>query len=63
MQRKIIYLVNPISGTKNKKAALKIIEGATHTFNTKHPFEKSSDELENLIKATLEWIQTISCRD
>ena len=47
----------------NKKAALKIIAGATHTFNTKHPFEKSSDELEDLIKATLEWIQTINCRD
>lgn len=40
----------------NKKALLKIIPNATHTFNTKHPFEKSSDELAELIKAAVEWI-------
>ncbi len=41
----------------NKKTVLKIIPGATHTFNTKHPFEKSSDELEVLIKAAVDWIK------
>jgi diacylglycerol kinase (ATP) len=33
MQRKIIYLINPISGTKNKEAALKIIEDRTRQEN------------------------------
>ncbi len=47
----------------NKKAVFTTIPCATHTFNTKHPFEKSSDELDELIKATIEWIQTINCRD
>ena len=42
----------------NKNASLKIIPNATHTFNTKHPFEKSSDELEELITTTVEWIKT-----
>ncbi len=37
---------------------LKIIPKATHTFNTKHPFEGSSDELEELIIIVSEWIKT-----
>ncbi len=37
MQRKIIYLINPISGTKNKESALKIIEDRTRQQNI--PFE------------------------
>ena len=41
----------------NKNALLKIIPNATHTFNTKHPFEASSNELEELIKTAVEWIQ------
>ncbi|HUS00935.1 MAG TPA: hypothetical protein VMY77_04370, partial [Chitinophagaceae bacterium] len=40
----------------NRNSHLKIIQNATHTFNTKHPFEKSSNELEQLIEITAEWI-------
>lgn len=40
------------------KAELKIVPRATHTFNTKHPFETTSNELEELIKITVEWIHT-----
>jgi pimeloyl-ACP methyl ester carboxylesterase len=40
----------------NPNARLKIIANATHTFNTKHPFEKSSNELEELIAVASEWI-------
>ena len=40
----------------NPNASLKIIQNATHTFNTKHPFEKSSDELEELIQTSVKWI-------
>lgn len=42
----------------NPNARLKLIPNATHTFNTKHPFEKSSNELEELIKITAEWIHS-----
>ena len=42
----------------NPNAHLKIIPNATHTFNTKHPFEKSSNELEELIRITAEWIHS-----
>jgi pimeloyl-ACP methyl ester carboxylesterase len=42
--------------TSNPHASLKILENATHTFNTKHPFEKTSIELEELIKITVDWI-------
>jgi diacylglycerol kinase (ATP) len=37
MQRKIIYLINPISGTKGKEALLKMIEQKTQAFNV--PFQ------------------------
>jgi len=40
----------------NPHSSLKIVENATHTFNTKHPFEKTSIELEELIKITVDWI-------
>ena len=40
----------------NPNAGLKIVPNATHTFNTKHPFQNSSDELEELIRITAEWI-------
>jgi Dipeptidyl aminopeptidases/acylaminoacyl-peptidases len=43
----------------NANAQLKIIPTATHTYNTKHPFEKSSNELEILIKTMVEWIYSI----
>lgn len=42
----------------NKNVLLKIIPNATHTYNTKHPFEKSSDELEALINISVEWIHS-----
>jgi len=38
-------------------AELKIIPGATHTYNTKHPFENSTPQLEELIKVCEEWIR------
>jgi len=40
----------------NTNASLKIIPNATHTFNTKHPFEGNSNELEQLIQTTVDWI-------
>lgn len=42
----------------NPHSSFKIVENATHTFNTKHPFEKTSIELEELIKITVDWIFT-----
>ncbi len=44
-----------ISST-NSKAQLKIIPNASHTFNTKHPFESTTKELEELINISAEWI-------
>lgn len=41
---------------KNSDSSLKIIPNATHTFNTKHPFEATSPELEEMIKEISEWI-------
>ena len=35
---------------------LKIIQNGTHTFNTKHPFEGPSKELDLMIRETLMWI-------
>lgn len=43
----------------NAGAQLKIIPTATHTFNTKHPFEKTTPELEELIKTSSAWIHSI----
>ncbi len=45
--------------TLNKKSVLKIIPGATHTYNTKHPFEGTTDQLEEMIKAVAGFIQSI----
>lgn len=44
----------------DKDAQLKIIPNATHTYNSKHPFDKTSDELEELIKTSIDWINKIS---
>ncbi|MEP6596632.1 MAG: prolyl oligopeptidase family serine peptidase [Ginsengibacter sp.] len=41
----------------NSNTEFKIIRNATHTYNTKHPFEGSSFELMELIKIVCEWIQ------
>jgi len=43
----------------NPKSELKIIPGATHTYNTKHPFEGPSKELEELIKTSVDWIKKL----
>ena len=43
----------------NPKASLRIIPNATHTFNTKHPFETPSHEVEELIKTCVTWINEL----
>jgi pimeloyl-ACP methyl ester carboxylesterase len=42
----------------NSNAQLKIIPNASHTFNTKHPFENTTKELEELINISAEWINS-----
>lgn len=42
----------------NVKARLKIVPNASHTFNTRHPFENSSNELDELIKTIADWVYT-----
>jgi pimeloyl-ACP methyl ester carboxylesterase len=44
----------------NPKASLKIIANATHTFNTKHPFENVSDEVNELIETCTHWIKALT---
>lgn len=41
------------------KTILKIIPNGTHTYNTKHPFEGASPELEQMIKEISEWINKL----
>jgi pimeloyl-ACP methyl ester carboxylesterase len=41
----------------NKNAFLEIIPGATHTFNTKHPFEGPSPQLEKMLRVVVPFIQ------
>jgi len=43
----------------NLKAEFKIINNATHTFNTKHPFEGASVELNELINTIVSWIKAL----
>src|SRR5450432_301712 len=43
----------------NKKSFLKIIPGATHTYNTKHPFEGATQQLEEMINSAVMFIQSI----
>jgi esterase/lipase len=43
----------------NKKSFLKIIPGATHTYNTKHPFEGTTQQLEEMIDSTVMFIQSL----
>lgn len=47
----------------NPSAALKIISGATHTFNTKHPFEGASAEVNELINNAVGWLNNIASGD
>ena len=43
----------------NKKSFLKIIPGATHTYNTKHPFEGTTQQLEEMIDSVVMFIQSL----
>ncbi len=45
------------SKNNNPKNKLEIIKDATHTFNTKHPFAGPSVMLNNMIAASISWIQ------
>lgn len=45
------------SKENNPNTALKVIPNATHTFNTKHPFEGASDELTELVNLVADWIR------
>lgn len=40
----------------NHKTQLKIIAGASHTYNTRHPFDKTNPQLEDLINTCVTWI-------
>ncbi len=40
-------------------ASIKIIPNATHTYNTKHPFDNTSDALDELINITTKWISRL----
>ncbi|MEO8415676.1 MAG: alpha/beta fold hydrolase [Ginsengibacter sp.] len=42
--------------SNNKNSLLKIVPAATHTYNTKHPFEGTSPQLEEMIHATVTFI-------
>lgn len=39
------------------KTTLKIVSNGTHTYNTKHPFEGASPELNSMIEEVCNWIQ------
>ncbi|MEO8110594.1 MAG: alpha/beta fold hydrolase [Ginsengibacter sp.] len=43
----------------NNSTSLKIIPGATHTFNTKHPFEATSPQLEQMITEAVDFIKAL----
>ena len=43
----------------NPHASLKIIPEATHTYNTKHPFDMASKELEDMINVATGWIKSL----
>lgn len=45
--------------SNGKQVTLEIIKNATHTFNTKHPFESTSPELKEMIKKISEWINKL----
>jgi uncharacterized protein len=42
----------------NDKSLLKIIPGATHTYNTKHPFEVTTPQLQEMIRDMVAFIQS-----
>ena len=41
----------------NRNSSLEIIPGASHTFNTKHPFEGASPQLEKMLHMVVPFIQ------
>lgn len=41
------------------ESTLKIIPNATHTFNTRHPFNESTPELNSTIAQIIEWVKNI----
>ena len=43
----------------NKKSFLRLIPGATHTYNTKHPFEGTTKQLEDMINSVTRFIQSL----
>jgi len=43
----------------NNKSLLRIIPGATHTYNTKHPFEGTTGQLEEMIGSIVMFIESI----
>ncbi|MEP6582736.1 MAG: alpha/beta fold hydrolase [Ginsengibacter sp.] len=43
----------------NNQASLKVIPDATHTFNTKHPFEETNPRLEAMIHEIVEFVNSI----
>lgn len=53
--KKLFEWIHPI----NKNSFLKIIPGATHTYNTKHPFEGTTPQLEEMINAVVTFIQSV----
>jgi pimeloyl-ACP methyl ester carboxylesterase len=44
------------SGAGNNDISFITIEGASHTFNTKHPFEGPSQQLDKMLSAVISWI-------
>jgi uncharacterized protein len=47
-------------GRNNTASEIKIIEGATHTFNTRHPFTATTPELEALSEQCIKWIKNLT---
>lgn len=43
------------------RAALALVDGATHTFGTKHPFEVPTPALDQAIERTVNWFQRWLC--
>ena len=43
-----------------KNSFLRIVTGATHTYNTKHPFQGATPQLEEMIAAVINFIRTTS---
>lgn len=43
---------------QNKSSSLKTIPGATHTFNTRHPFDGASSQFDEMVQDVLRFIKT-----